>query len=587
MKSYTFIIDEHTDFEKLEIDKNLKKVTIKWGSNISEQEKTWLCQKTRSFIYRLPSKANGLRTLDISQLVGINSFTLGKEYNCLVECFFSDTVKEIIFLEAESLRSIHASGATKIHIKKAPCLEIIDYGMDLEELSLPETGITDITIPANVILSNKAFRNCQNLRSVTMSSGTDLQPGTFENCYNLREVTLPDDLLVIEPTVFKNCSHLRYINGGKGVMHAFPSAFEGCKELERMDSCSFYKYTDLNYLDIHWNISIRPRKSTSIYVVRNNIKKFVNSLKQKEIVNAESYLAENFFCSSCIQDCILIKYVSDIKRWIVWSLTEFRFYVTKNDGSHGFHEGDMISFKFENIPSITIDDQINIQYSEIYVIDLNNVTKITKDNVYELGCDEEVLEYYNPKQSIAQKYKEIVDEINKIDIPAIIDSYFIKTEVYWHTYPGRDDSEIYEKTAKSDYSDVYLEKFLPQEHISDYTNGCRPYDYDEVGKNKELQLEADAEAKVLRDKARKYYSKEEHIWTLMQDYIYKRRQFESYIELKYHLLTAKRFLYYRYFADEKEFIKRLYKYTWSDIQNDRKYYEEIERYSSPYDYILA
>ncbi len=251
MKSYTFIIDEHTDFEKLEIDKNLKKVTIKWGSNISEQEKTWLCQKTRSFIYRLPSKANGLRTLDISQLVGINSFTLGKEYNCLVECFFSDTVKEIIFLEAESLRSIHASGATKIHIKKAPCLEIIDYGMDLEELSLPETGITDITIPANVILSNKAFRNCQNLRSVTMSSGTDLQPGTFENCYNLREVTLPDDLLVIEPTVFKNCSHLRYINGGKGVMHAFPSAFEGCKELERMDSCSFYKYTDLNYLDIH------------------------------------------------------------------------------------------------------------------------------------------------------------------------------------------------------------------------------------------------------------------------------------------------------------------------------------------------
>ena len=89
----------------------------------------------------------------------------------------------------------------------------------------------------------------------------------------------------------------------------------------------------------------------------------------------------------------------------------------------------MISFKFESIPSITIDDQINIQFPEIYVIDLNNATIITKDNVYELGCDMDVLEYYNPKLSFAQKYKEIVDTISKLDISKIIDSYFIKAEV--------------------------------------------------------------------------------------------------------------------------------------------------------------
>jgi hypothetical protein len=134
-----------------------------------------------------------------------------------------------------------------------------------------------------------------------------------------------------------------------------------------------------------------------------------------------------------------------------------------------------------------------------------------------------------------------------------------------------------------------LEKLLPQEHIRDYSNGCRPYDYDEDKKNKEIQLRANAEAKDLKEKAHKYYSKEEHIWTLMQDYIYKRKQFESYIELKYHILTAKRFLHYRYvnYADEIKCINKLYRYTWNDIQNDRKYYEEIERYSSPYDYILA
>ncbi len=591
MKSYTLIIDDHTDFKNLEIDKNLKKITIKWGSNISEQERSWLYHKTESFLYSLPHKANRLRILDISQLAGIDSFVPTKDYNCLVDVFFPDTVTYIYFEEAESLRSVHARGATKIHISRAPYLEFVDYGKALEELSLPETGITEITIPENVKLSNKAFRNCKDLRSVTLSKGVDLQTGTFENCFNLREVTLPDDLLVIEPAVFKNCYHLKYINGGKGVMHVFPSAFEGCKELERIDNCSFYKYTDLGYSDRDWAITIRPFMSNSadIQLIRNKIRKFVDCLKKQEIVNEESYLAKNFFSFSCIQECVLIKYESSVRRWIAWSLTEFKFYVTKNDGSHGLHEGDMISFKFESIPSITIDDQINIQFPEIYVIDLNNATIITKDNVYELGCDMDVLEYYNPKLSFAQKYKEIVDTISKLDISKIIDSYFIKAEVYWQTYPGRDDSEFYERTTKSDYSDAYLEKLLPQEHIRDYSNGCRPYDYDEDKKNKEIQLRANAEAKDLKEKAHKYYSKEEHIWTLMQDYIYKRKQFESYIELKYHILTAKRFLHYRYvnYADEIKCINKLYRYTWNDIQNDRKYYEEIERYSSPYDYILA
>jgi hypothetical protein len=34
MKSYTLIIDEHTDFKNLEIDKNLKKITIKCKQSI-------------------------------------------------------------------------------------------------------------------------------------------------------------------------------------------------------------------------------------------------------------------------------------------------------------------------------------------------------------------------------------------------------------------------------------------------------------------------------------------------------------------------------------------------------------------------
>ena len=151
MKSYTLIIDEHTDFKNLEIDKNLKKITIKWGSNISEQERSWLYHKTESFLYSLPHKANRLRILDISQLAGIDSFVPTKDYNCLVDVFFPDTVTYIYFEEAESLRSVHARGATKIHISRAPYLEFVDYGKALEELSLPETGITEITIPENVV----------------------------------------------------------------------------------------------------------------------------------------------------------------------------------------------------------------------------------------------------------------------------------------------------------------------------------------------------------------------------------------------------------------------------------------------------
>jgi len=173
-------------------------------------------------------------------------------------------------------------------------------------------------------------------------------------------------------------------------------------------------------------------------------------------------------------------------------------------------------------------------------------------------------------------------------IKAIIDSYSIKVETWWQTYPGRDDSEFYEREAKSDYTDAYLEHYLPQENRKEYSNGCKPWDYDYEKENKEAQASADSEAKSLRDIAHKNYSKNEHICTLIQEFINERNKLEAYIEMKYHIMAVKRYLYYRgaNSAEEVSYIANLYKVQLEEILLDKKYIGSIKKFKFPPKFVL-
>ena len=159
---------------------------------------------------------------------------------------------------------------TGSYIHNAPNLEYIEFGHSLKTITLYETGISHIELPANVTLSPGAFKGCKKLKTAILNSGTNVPPSTFENCEELHEVVLPNDLEMIEPNAFKNCSNLMYIRGGKSIKHIFKSAFEGCSNLKTIDCTDFYKFSDLNITDEYWLNKYYPFKPSP------NMKEIIN-----------------------------------------------------------------------------------------------------------------------------------------------------------------------------------------------------------------------------------------------------------------------------------------------------------------------
>jgi len=279
MKALTLSISEQTKFSSSEIADDISILTIKWADNVFEHEKFWLCHKMSSLLYTILGNKKNLCKIDLSKFDGIEQFN--SVCNNIVEIFFPDTVTSVYIEKANSLRKLYAKGAKSISIAKAPCLETIEYGNGLEKLSLPDTGIRNITVGKNIRLRSGAFKNCKNLLYAKLETGVDIEPGTFENCSNLREVILPDDLLVIEPSVFKNCTKLRNIAGGKKVKHIFPSAFTGCHSLKMLECKDFYRYSNLKISDKKWMDTFRPYKPSGN--IKALISNFVQELKKIDI----------------------------------------------------------------------------------------------------------------------------------------------------------------------------------------------------------------------------------------------------------------------------------------------------------------
>lgn len=94
------------------------------------------------------------------------------------------------------------------------------------------TGITTLTVPADIPLAGKMFTECKKLTSVTFSDGIETIPGGFlQNCTNLKSVTLSGSIKDIDERAFSGCKSLENI--------ALPN------KLERIDRWAFSNCTAL------------------------------------------------------------------------------------------------------------------------------------------------------------------------------------------------------------------------------------------------------------------------------------------------------------------------------------------------------
>ena len=561
MRTMTIELSYRKDFYRINIDNDLRTLIVKWDKGISESNKYFTEYEFWRFLKRSfkNGKLDGLRVLDLSQLKGIKSAT-SNLFN-LHEIHLPDTVDYVNYTDCRYLRRLYAPGVKSLTINNAPDLEYVGFGDKIESINLSWTGIIDIELPPNIKLWAPSFRGCKNLRSVMMGVGTDLQPGTFENCTGLVEVTLPEDLTVIEPNVFKGCTNLKYIHGGKNIKHIFPSAFLGCKNLDSLDCTNFYLFSDLSISEKEWMDKMRPFNSRfeSLQSIKNRINRFTNGLKKKTIDNPEKYIADSFFQSTESHRGILLNRYCISNTWIIWSLDKFCFFASTNVYS-SFKENDIISFTIDNKPIVTISDKLYLSYP----LNLIDLSKIKKEKESKEGNDED---YFSPELSLIQNFNNIVKYIDKLDISSIIDSYTIEVKTWWHIYPGRDDSKFYKRIAKSDYSDIYLDSFLPQEKIEDYSNGSCPWNYseEEDRENEQLQESAKNEMEWRRKEAHEKYSKTEHALVLLEEQIKKEEEYQIWCEYRYHIKAAQEFIHHRFSGDREKSLRELYRYTLFDI----------------------
>ena len=91
-----------------------------------------------------------------------------------------------------------------------------------------ESGLNTISISGNsLVMKDRAFANCTNLSSVSISGIAEIQESVFSKCTNLASITLPSGLRKIGSSAFSRCTSLTSINLPKSITQLGSSIFSG------------------------------------------------------------------------------------------------------------------------------------------------------------------------------------------------------------------------------------------------------------------------------------------------------------------------------------------------------------------------
>lgn len=216
----------------------------------------------------------------------------------------------------------------------------------------------------------------------------------------------------------------------------------------------------------------------------------------------------------------------------IWCLTNFRFYYTERLSDEWSNR--IFSFNHMNQRTFVMffgDIHIYSNYKDHYASNISEgflktssrYTKTTHNGIY-VGFEDlqkiAIQNYYEInkrlKSDIRDVIKQIEEDVDKLDINSIIDSYKTTVSEWTKTKIGDDDTFYSETHRCSYYSDAYLETILPSYH-SEYKDSGYTTNWSWTSKEKKNEIRMDDSR--IREMARKSYSKESHIAYLIKDYI--------------------------------------------------------------------
>ena len=224
------------------------------------------------------------------------------------------------FYYCESIESIALpSGLKEIRSNcfgKCTGLKSIELPVTLEVIednAFNGSGLTSVTIPANVVLGESIFSDCKDLQSVTFAEGTTSIPNyAFTYCTSLKTVNIPDGVTRIGYSAFAYSS-IETVTIPGTVKEIADYAFYQCYELtsatisegvETLGDLVFYECKKLESITIPRTIKIIPQET------------FANcySLKYLELCEGVEEIRQSAF-SNCrsLETIVLPSTIVDIR----------------------------------------------------------------------------------------------------------------------------------------------------------------------------------------------------------------------------------------------------------------------------------
>lgn len=325
-------------------------------------------------------------------------------------------------------------------------------------------------------------------KNVIIPQGTKLTERMFQYNNMVETITLPDDVVCLPEYFCFGCKNLQAIFGGHNIKIIRYNTFEGSIKLHHLEFIPQIGYQTYNRGALN---------ECSIKVVRE--------LKTCDF--------EDYYSKGKLQYGYVLHRQKN--EYLFWNISEKKY---------------VYAFVSEPLPLLSY---VSFQCKCIIYYDTNNnlldIERNLVDNV-NVADDEDSerftytddgREYINGSYSYIKKIKSmnetVLKYIKSLDIEKIIESYSISIEEYIHTKIGDDDTYTLTESANSDAapSDVYLNKLLPTFSKTTKERGYCTFSYmsdNEKEKYKEKE-------NSVKNNAKKYYSKEDHITSLMDAYI--------------------------------------------------------------------
>ena len=122
------------------------------------------------------------------------------------------------------------------------------------DITIPEEAVFEGETYPVVGIAPSAFRNCNELHSVTMPATiTTIDNYAFRNCIGMNAITLPEGIVSIGAQAFANCLNLNSLALPASTQDIGSMAFQDCLNLTHLEAASLESWLGISFADHYAN----------------------------------------------------------------------------------------------------------------------------------------------------------------------------------------------------------------------------------------------------------------------------------------------------------------------------------------------